>query len=125
VSIHPVRFTKEQVEFIRHFCGELGHYFEEETADLENAITYAENKKARGDLGKDYLKFSESHPDATFDDFLDYVQVEDQYRTDFAIAAILKSAQAIVAREKVGISIGGDLSGNTIVTGSNNVVVNE
>ena len=42
-DLHPVRFTKDQVEFLRHLFNESGYdYFEEECTDLEATIKKSE-----------------------------------------------------------------------------------
>lgn len=42
-TLHPVRFTKEQVEFIEHIISEKGmEYWEEECIDLLDTINGSE-----------------------------------------------------------------------------------
>ena len=44
-DVHSVRFTKDQVAFMRHFINEVGYdYFEEECADLIDTIKKAEDE---------------------------------------------------------------------------------
>lgn len=44
-DLHPVRFTHEQVEFIKHLLNEFGEYHEEESSKLWDAIDLSEGKE--------------------------------------------------------------------------------
>ncbi len=46
-ELHPVRFTRKQVEFIQHFLSQFDEYFEEEGADLSETITKSVQDKRR------------------------------------------------------------------------------
>lgn len=44
MDVHPVRFTKKQIEFLEHMISEIGFdRFEEECLDLRETIKSAEN----------------------------------------------------------------------------------
>lgn len=61
---------------------------------------------AEENLAVKYLEYIDNpeNEGKTFDDFFDWVGIEPEYRTNFAVAAILKNAREIFdARRKMSI----------------------